>query len=84
MSKELTQDVLDFLESIENDTETIPPFMIEWRDRLVKELTAELAKTAKINRRWYVTTYRYLQLGGIVKPWCHPDAVLSFADNVGF
>ena len=45
MSAELTKDVIDFLESIENDTETIPPFMIEWRDRLVKELTAELAET---------------------------------------
>jgi hypothetical protein len=37
-----------------------------------------------INRCWYVATYRYLQLGGMVKPWCHPDAVVSFADNVGF
>ena len=35
-------------------------------------------------RCWYVATYRYLQMGGILEPWCHPDAVLSFADNVGF
>jgi hypothetical protein len=33
-------------------------------------------------RRWYVATYRYLLAGGRVRPWCHPDAVLSYFDNV--
>ena len=45
MTPELTEDVLDFLVSIENDTEAIPQFMMEWRDRLVEELTAELTET---------------------------------------
>ena len=43
MTPELTKDVLEFLVSIENDTESIPQFMMEWRDRLVDELEAEIS-----------------------------------------
>ena len=42
MTPELTKDVLEFLVSIENDTEAIPQFMMEWRDRLVEKLKAEM------------------------------------------
>jgi hypothetical protein len=43
MKPELTKDVLDFLVSIENDTEALPQFMMDWRDRLVDELEAEIS-----------------------------------------
>jgi hypothetical protein len=42
MTPELTKDVLEFLVSIENDTEAIPQFMMEWRDKLVGEIKAEM------------------------------------------